>query len=316
MLIFTQWYNAGPSKTEEAKKSMAALPIYPITWLSSEYPACLRDLDDPPPVLYANHAWEEWTWPQRRLAIIGSRNMSEYGRQATQEIVRDLVETYQAGIVSGGAQGVDLCAQQQSLHSKGKTIGVLGCGLAQVTSWKQKALLSHPDALWVSEFPPLFPAQSWTFVQRNRLIAGFGDGLLVIEAQEKSGTMITVSYALDQGKPVCVVPQSLWSKNGSGIHKLANNGATIVASAAQVAALVWGMENEKSVSKLQLSAIETKIMQKLQENEGQWSLADLMYSCPDTIEQSQWEAAVHQLEKKQIISLDLGTVHCQSMIKS
>jgi DNA processing protein len=313
--VFAQWYSAGPSPVMKMP-SIVQPSIFPITWLSPEYPECLRQIDDPPPVLYANHPWKEWVWPQRRLAIIGSRNMSEYGRQATQEITRDLVELYQVGVVSGGAQGVDICAQQQALHSRGKTIGVLGCGLAQVTSWKQKNLLSHPSALWISEFPPTFSAQNWTFVQRNRLIAGLGQGLLVVEAQEKSGTMITVSYALDQGKPVCVVPQNLWNKNASGITKLANQGATLVESASQVAALIWEMETKQSSSPVSVSPIEQQILQKLQENEGQLSLADLIYSCPDTIEQSQWEAAVRQLEKKQIIGIDLGTVHCQSMIKS
>jgi len=320
VLIFAQWYSAGSSNEFEEKKPVIQQPIFPITWLSSEYPECLRHIDDPPPVLYANHPWEKWQWPQRRLAIIGSRNMSEYGRQATQEITRDLVELYQVGVVSGGAQGVDICAQQQALHSKGKTIGVLGCGLAQVTSWKQKNLLMHPSALWLTEFPPTFCAQNWTFVQRNRLIAGLGEGLLVVEAQEKSGTMITVSYALDQGKTVCVVPQNLWNKNSSGIHKLANQGATLVESASQVAELIWGTgsltPSKISSNSATFSLLEQQILQRLQGNDGQLSLADLIYSCPDRIEQSQWEAAVRQLEKKQIIFIDLGTVHCQSMIKS
>ncbi len=315
---FITWYLSFQSYTAtclETRKNVQK-NIFPITWLSPYFPQCLLHLDDPPPVLYANHPWDKWRWPVRRIAIIGSRNMSAYGRQATQEIVRDLVHLYDACVVSGGARGVDICAQQQAMSCEGKTIGVLGCGLNKMTAWQQKELRSHANALWVSEFPPTFSAQSWTFVQRNRLIAGFGEGLLVVEAQEKSGTMITVSHALNQGKEVCVIPQNLWNKNSSGIIQLANQGATLVQSAAEIASLLWGEKKQHQDDSSLDTPLENEIMQKLRENNGEMVLADLLYCCPDTIEQPQWESAVRTLERKQHIRFDLGTVHCQSMIKS
>ena len=147
---FLEWYLA-------AGKSAVATPwekSYPVTWLDPAYPQELTALSEPPPVLYANHHWGSWPWPARRVAVIGSRSMSRYGQLMTQEVVSDLVEESEAAVISGGARGVDLTAQQQALQLSGQTIGVCGCGLGKITSRSQRQLLDHPQALWVSEFRP------------------------------------------------------------------------------------------------------------------------------------------------------------------
>lgn len=160
----------------------------------------------------------------------------------------------------------------------------------------------------MSEFPPTLAAQSWTFVQRNRLIAGLAHALLVVEAQEKSGTMITVRAALEQGKEVLVVPQSLWNRNHSGIIRLANEGATVVRSATEVVTQVWPETTSSSPSikvaagygsaKEDPPSVEQQILALVQEYQGQMLVTEIVVRCPRTLAASQWQNALEQLIRK------------------
>lgn len=320
LVKFVEWYRSVPTseiKTCQLENLHLVQSTYPaVTWLDDSYPSQLLNLDEPPPVLYANHPWEKWYWPERLLVVIGSRSMSVYGQRITQDWIQELVTRYQVGVVSGGARGVDIAAQQAALASQGKTIGVCGCGLAQITSTHQRRLLTHPQAFWLSEFPPAMAAQSWTFVQRNRLIAGLAQGLLVIEAQEKSGTMITVRAALDQGKEVMVVPQSLWNKNATGIIRLANDGATLVSSPQEIVGQVWPDQASSLKSPArpmrQPQDPQTRLVLKvIKDYQGQLLLAELLTHRPPTITEAAWQETIARLEKRGQIRIRFGMVTWQ-----
>lgn len=307
-----------PLSRSLAQNSENLNPIDPakiVTYLEAEYPSCFKQLDSPPPVLWANHAWKEWKWPAKRLAVIGSRQMSTYGRLISSQLVTELVADFQVGIVSGCARGVDGQVHNSALSADGLTIGVLGCGLQAVTP-REARWLKEPRALIISEFPPKQSPQGWMFVQRNRLIAGAAQAVLVIEAQEKSGTLITVSAALEQGKEVLVVPQSLWNQNAGGIIHLANNGATLVSSAAEIMTQIWpeslagensGDSDLAKKSANSPSAAQT-MLKLLKEHQGQLLLSDLLFKKPKSVSGADWHYALTHLERLKKISCRYGVV--------
>jgi DNA processing protein len=286
-----------------------------VTFLDTEYPSCFKQLDSPPPVLWANHPWKEWKWPAKRLAVIGSRKMSTYGRLISSQLVTELVADFAVSIISGCARGVDGQSHNSALLADGRTIGVLGCGLQAVTQ-REKRWLNEPRALIISEFPSRQAPQGWMFVQRNRLIAGAAQAVLVIEAQEKSGTLITVSAALEQGKEVLVVPQSLWNQNAGGIIHLANNGATLVRSAGEIMTQIWPeslvgeASSDSDLAKKSVNAPATAqaMLNLLKEHQGQLLLSDLLFKKPKLVSNTNWHSTLTYLEKVKKISCSYGVV--------
>lgn len=303
------------SMAQNSKKLNQFDPAKIVTFLDTEYPSCFKQLDSPPPVLWANHPWKEWKWPAKRLAVIGSRKMSTYGRLISSQLVTELVADFAVSIISGCARGVDGQSHNSALLADGRTIGVLGCGLQAVTQ-REKRWLNEPRALIISEFPSRQAPQGWMFVQRNRLIAGAAQAVLVIEAQEKSGTLITVSAALEQGKEVLVVPQSLWNQNAGGIIHLANNGATLVRSAGEIMTQIWPeslvgeASSDSDLAKKSVNAPATAqaMLNLLKEHQGQLLLSDLLFKKPKLVSNTNWHSTLTYLEKVKKISCSYGVV--------
>lgn len=322
-----------------------------VTFLDEAYPISLGLLEiaDPPPVLWANHSWGNWTWPSVRLAVIGSRQMSTYGQLITHSFVGELVKTWQVGIISGCARGVDMYSHQTAIKNGGLTVGVLGGGFAAAASLNatQRRLAQQRNALLISEFPPEMSPQAWTFVKRNRLISAFSQAVLVVEAKESSGTLNTVNHALEQGKDVFVIPQSLWNVNYQGIVNLVNDGARLVTSAGDLMlqlSLSWTNKNkesdktlkliinkkmvgtspksvlkteDKSVnSELILSSQEQQMIDQIMEKQGQLPLADLLINRPPTCSERNWQKTWQSLLAKQVIKQAYGVVHLKNVIKS
>jgi len=273
--------------------------------LDPAYPEALRQLEDPPAILWCSREVSA-AWWERCLAVVGSRRSSVYGEKATRAIVEPLVRDFGMTIVSGCATGIDSVAHQTCLQSGGVTVGVLGVELAHAP-YRVRRLFSHENAVLLSEWPPGFGGEGWNFARRNRLISGLAQGVLVVEAQARSGTMLTVSSALEQGKEVFVVPHSIWSKNAAGVTKLANNGAKVVLSAAEIV----GDLEESSAGQFvaeQHSREEEQLLDILRHAEGEMALADLALARPDTISSSQWWQVLQALTQKGAVKNSLGVI--------
>jgi DNA protecting protein DprA len=286
--------------------------LYLVTYWDTAYPSELRQIADPPPVLWANHPWEKWQWPERRIAVIGSRRMSVYGQQVTETLVQHLVKQFGVGIVSGCAQGVDGQAQLTCVQFAGTTVGVLGCGLSRITATLPKRLMKDKRALIISEFAPTLSAQPYMFLKRNRLISALSAGVVIVEAQDRSGTLNTASHALEQGKEVMVIPQSLWNQNASGIIRLANQGATLVQNAEEIMSMLdwqWqGLNGQKADTTFTANTVERKMLQLLKEYQGQMSVADVLFHRPKEVPLTLWQKSFQRLEQKNVLRRVYGVV--------
>jgi DNA processing protein len=199
----------------------------------AHYPAALRNLPQPPPVLYVQGRLGLLERPG--IAVVGTRAHSTYGRDAAVSLVVGLVRAGYT-IVSGMARGIDGIAHRTALDVGGDTVGVLGTGIDVPYPPEHEELFQAiaERGCLVSEFPPGTPPHKWHFPQRNRIIAGLSRGVLVIEAPEKSGALITAGYALDEGKEVFAVPGPIHNPTSQGPNRLIQDGAALVTSAADI----------------------------------------------------------------------------------
>ena len=206
-----------------------------LTWESESYPERLREVDDAPPVLYVLGSIEpQDSWS---VAVVGTRRATHYGRSAAAQLSGELVE---AGVtvVSGLARGIDTIAHQAALDAGGRTIAVLGSGVDVLYPPENRALarriVDEGRGAIVSEYPLGTLPEPANFPVRNRIISGLSLGVLVVEAGEKSGALITVAFALEQGRDVFAVPGPITSRMSDGPNRLIKDGAKCVTSAADI----------------------------------------------------------------------------------
>ncbi|HSD09942.1 MAG TPA: DNA-processing protein DprA [Candidatus Binatia bacterium] len=206
----------------------------------ARYPAALRFIHDPPPVLYVRGRLERVD--VESIAIVGSRSASPYGLESAERLAGGLAA---AGVtvVSGLAIGIDAAAHRGALAAGGRTIAVLGCGIDQVYPARHRALaleMAEAGAV-VSELRIGTPPEPHQFPRRNRLVSGLSLGVVVVEASERSGSLITARLALEQGRDVLAVPGEIGLERTRGSHRLIRQGATLVESARDVleSALPW-----------------------------------------------------------------------------
>lgn len=211
----------------EIGESLSRQGIRMITPDESDYPPLLSELADAPPLLYYRG---NLRGDSEVLAIIGSRQATAYGKAAARMLARDGAAKGLV-IASGLARGIDTAAHQGALESGGTTWAFLGCGLDRVYPSENKRLaediVAKGGAL-LSEFIPGTPPNAANFPARNRLISGCSRGVLVVESAAKSGAMITVDFALEQGREVFAVPGPIFSTVSRGTHHLLRQGAKIV----------------------------------------------------------------------------------------
>lgn len=204
------------------------------------YPKGLRFIHDPPPVLYVRGRLEPCD--VEAIAVVGSRSASAYGMTAADRLARDLAASG-ITVVSGLAVGIDGAAHRGALAGGGRTVAVLGCGIDQVYPHRHRRLAEQIAAsgALVSELPIGSPPEAHNFPRRNRLIAGLSLGVVVVEASERSGSLITARLALEQGREVLVVPGEIGLDRTRGTHRLIRSGARLVESGADVIAdvLPW-----------------------------------------------------------------------------
>lgn len=198
-----------------------------VTFLDPAYPAYLKEIYNPPAVLFYQGNLNLLSQPS--LAVVGSRAASNYGLSVTGKLVPDLVK---AGltIVSGLARGIDTSAHQQAIRHRGQTIGVLGTGLDHVYPAENQRLQTfmREHHLLVSEFLPGTGPKPYHFPARNRIIAGLSLGTLIIEAKVRSGSLITAQLALESGREVFAVPGNILEPYSTGALDLIQSGAKCV----------------------------------------------------------------------------------------
>ncbi len=200
-----------------------------ITWDDEAYPASLRTIHDPPPVLYVRGTLPSAQEPA--VAIVGTRLASAYGLQSAERLAYDLA-LRGITVVSGMARGIDGAAHQGALKAGGRTLAVLGSGLARIYPPEHLELaqtIAGQGAL-VSEYPMTREPDTYTFPRRNRIISGLSLGVVVVEAAQRSGALITADFALEQGREVFAVPGPMASVTSQGTHHLLKQGARLVTS--------------------------------------------------------------------------------------
>jgi len=191
------------------------------------YPKLLKEIEDRPPVLYVKVKQMDRIFQEKAIAVVGTRKVTDYGRQVTETITQGLVR---AGlvVVSGLARGVDKIAHETTINNGGKTMAVLGGGLDLIYPPEHQDLakrIVESGGAIVSEFPLGTPAVAGNFPARNRIISGLSLGVVVTEAAQKSGSLITASKAAEQGREVFAVPGPITSPLSAGTTELIKKGA-------------------------------------------------------------------------------------------
>ena len=207
--------------------------MHVLAWSDAAYPAALTTIADPPPVLWVRG--DPAVLSAASVAIVGSRAATPHGLAVAIDLARDLA-AYDLAIVSGLARGIDSAAHRGALDGGGATVAVLGSAVDVVYPAEHKALAREIEKTGavVSELAPGTAPRPLFFPRRNRIISGLARATIVVEAGEKSGSLITARCALEQGRDVLAVPGNVLSGRNRGAHALLRDGATIVESASDV----------------------------------------------------------------------------------
>jgi DNA processing protein len=213
---------------KEIQRARAA-GIKMIPFSDAAYPASLRAIADPPPLLYVKGELRDND--SKAIAIVGSRSASDYGRRIARDLARGLA-SFGFTVVSGMARGIDGMAHESALQAGGRTLAVLGSGVDRAYPPEHETLyrrISESGAV-ISELPMGARPIAFNFPARNRLISGLSLGVVVVEATEKSGSLITASLAAEQGREVFAVPGEAGASRSRGSHRLIRQGAKLVES--------------------------------------------------------------------------------------
>ncbi len=204
-----------------------------ITLKDEEYPKRLKDIYDPPALLYVRGALKKED--EFAISIVGSRKTTPYGRWFTEKVSQELAR-HGLTIVSGMARGIDSLAHWGAISGGGRTIAVLGCGVDVIYPSENRNLFAKmiDRGAILSEFPMGSPPEGGHFPRRNRIISGLSLGVVVVQASEKSGSLITAGYALEQGREVFAVPGNVGTESSRGTHRLIKEGAKLVESSEDI----------------------------------------------------------------------------------
>ncbi|MDD5675553.1 MAG: DNA-processing protein DprA [Chitinivibrionales bacterium] len=280
------------------------------------YPAALKEIHAPPPVLYVRGNCRALSGCA--LGFVGTRHPSNYGKEVVAALIGPLVDK-RCTIVSGLAHGIDTLAHRHCLDKGGTTVAVLGCGLDVPYPKSNQALAQEITATGalVSEFAPETAPLPYNFPRRNRIISGLCAGVVVVEAGAKSGSLITAAYALQQNRDVFAVPGPIFSENSAGTFHLIKNGAIPVRSALDI---IEQLEGLPRLPNLEASAKPlVRIQEELLSGEEK-SLVGALSAGPQRLDQLAEKtgkdvAGIFQvllnLELKGCIKQQAGQVYCR-----
>ncbi len=209
---------------QEVWEEIVSQNINVMTWDDAAYPARLREISQPPPILYLRgEITTEDAWA---VAIVGTRRVTAYGRQVTEEVATFLAQNG-ITVVSGLARGVDAIAHQAALKAGGRTIAVLGSGVNRIYPPEHRNLAEQiaQSGAVISDYAPNTPPEGSNFPPRNRIISGLSLATIVIEAGKTSGALITADFALEQGREIFALPGNIFAPQSKGPNKLIQKGA-------------------------------------------------------------------------------------------
>lgn len=209
---------------ERVWEDIQAQGIRILTWEDPDYPKRLMEIDQPPPVLYRlGELLEADEWA---IAVVGTRRITAYGRQVTEEISTSLARN-RITVISGLARGVDSVAHQAALRAGGRTLAVLGSGVDRIYPPEHRSLAEQiiQQGAILSDYAPGTPPDASNFPPRNRIISGLARATVVVEAGERSGALITAAFAAEQGREVFAVPGSIFAQQSKGPNRLILEGA-------------------------------------------------------------------------------------------
>lgn len=276
--------------------------------VSSKFPKLLREIPDKPKNLYLRGSLP--SSPTKLLAVVGSRRYTQYGRDVCEKLISDLAP-YDVAIVSGLALGMDGIAHKATLQAGLKAIAIPGSGLDDSVLYPRtnyslaKQILNSGGAL-LSEYHPTQRAALYTFAQRNRIMAGISHGVLIIEATERSGTLITARLAMEYNREVMTVPGSIYNTSTFGPHSLIKAGATPVTEVADILEALNIKEN-KNVPRRNLenlSETEESLYELLGEPQDKEELFDKIKAPIHEI-----NITLSAMEIKGLIQERLGKIH-------
>lgn len=262
-------------KAEKQQELAKNLGIDIITMKDPSYPRALKEIYAPPPILYVKGNLSCFNSPS--VGVVGTRYPTSYGKTSTTAIVNELLQ-YDFVIASGLARGIDTVAHSATVQNNKPTIAVLGSGLDKIYPPENKELatkITERGAL-VSEFPLGTPPESFNFPRRNRIISGLSFGIVVMEAGERSGALITAEYALQQGRDIFALPGPINSAQSMGTFKLIKEGAIPIRSGHDIASVInkslyvpktsSEVVKKNSISDESLSEKDSLVLSLLQEN--------------------------------------------------
>ncbi len=252
--------------------AMAEAGVHVLTAESEHYPPHLRDIHDPPMVLYV---WGELTTRDRRsIGVVGSRRTSHYGTETAKKFGYQLAY---AGLTvfSGLARGIDTAAHQGALAAQGRTVAVLGCGLKQIYPPENYELAERiaENGAVISEFSMSVTPDRQTFPMRNRIISGCSLGLLVVEAGLNSGALISAGQAIDQGRTVFAIPGQIDRPTSQGANRLIQEGAKLVMEVSDILEELpelpgFGLLNPERINELPPAPFKAKSTESLKPEEA------------------------------------------------
>ncbi len=250
---------------ERIEKEFYKYNISAVTFVSKDYPEKLKNLTDPPLVLYFKG--DKSLFNKKSISIIGSRKPTDYGKIVCEKWTKELSA---AGLVtvSGLAYGIDTLVAENTLLAGGKTIAVLAGGLDSIYPAQNKNLSEKVarNGLLVSEYRVGLKPQNWMFVNRNRIVSGLGLGTLIIEAGRNSGTMTTARHAIEQGRELFVVPGNINAPNSEGTNQLIDeipDTFTISPDRILMKLKIKKREDKNKVEGVQVDLLQSQILEKL-----------------------------------------------------
>ncbi len=250
---------------QKAEDVMHTKGLSVMSFEDEEFPFALKNIADAP--LFLFYKGDISLLAKRMFAVVGTRSPSLDGKYAVETIVPPLVSAGMT-IVSGMAMGVDTLAHHAALKAHGTTIAFLGSGLDMIYPSSNHQLFSEivQNGIVFSEFPLGTRPEAYNFPRRNRLVSGISEGVMIVEGKEKSGSLITADFGMEQGKEIFAVPGSIRNPLSAGPHKLIADGATLVQSADDILS-VFGMcassKKPTSADPLALDPVQKKIYEQL-----------------------------------------------------
>lgn len=282
------------------------------------YPACLASIHDPPFILYWFGNAECWGHLDRALAIVGTRQATPYGLEQARRLAREW-SALGLTVVSGLATGIDTAAHQGVLEAQGRTVAVLGTGLDKISPAAKRGLAREiaREGLVISEYPPGFGGARWSFPLRNRIISGLSQGVLVVEAGEKSGALITSDSATEQGREVMALPGPISSPQSAGPHALLKEGAALITSTGDMLEVMGWTAHFESHFKPDLKASDLPIGLTNDENDVYLVLSEMPQPIEVLAQEIEWPISqlltiLTQLELKGLVQQWPGSRYLRS----